>query len=745
MAMQDLDRVLGNGYEAKVPDLDWASLEAKDVDNIPTENPVEVVPQLVEQWSNRPEVGTRLSGQVAAPVSKKSFDVAAEVDGVVERARREMMMGVRGDELGKKLASLYPPSLIREAAPRLKEAAEEQGLLGNVYVDLSCFDSCREAAEKLGPNRVRLAQYVVGEPRRKVCSSHHEGYCKELGKRVVSEVPYGDELFAEYTKHLRVAGKLAADESVTDKETLRDALLRIPSKGEGPEKEADKPIDVQATAEALGDQLLNAAEKAERTASDLKFAKARPILAYVQGETLKGRMGKDIVESLGGKFSSSDIKAHSDELRKVASLQGLLGNVYIDVGYYKTAEEAIQAIKGASTDPSFLVNSHPQGEYDTRLEKVARATGCVPLPMDGKFSEKVAAKYITNLRVANRLSRDASDAYMKRIQAGESLLAVLQDAFKSASEYRPEKRVGGVQGSWHTGDIKGHEDRTQIHEAAQKALESGVSLKKVQSKIASFVTAGEAAGIVQSLLYKMPEVDANCLDRCVVETYPIMKGARLKKASKCGGCVNNVGSGCMKQGAKFAGEVDLDKAFFDMSKLGADEETKKGEGKSGGGDKPKSDPSKDIEPHMKAVLQDENPDVEREDMKQPYDVSTVHGSGGNKTLDAMREADKAVPAEKGEKKGGRGKKVKTASQDPSAQEMRAFLKKEHPGEEGGDFDIEAAIYWYANDFHGGQASDLYSALSTSKFKPGPAHKSVKDEGEVASMMYESLKREFGGK
>jgi len=78
--------------------------------------------------------------------------------------------------------------------------------------------------------------------------------------------------------------------------------------------------------------------------------------------------------------------------------------------------------------------------------------------------------------------------------------------------------------------------------------------------------------------------------------------------------------------------------------------------------------------------------------------------------------------------------------DPSADEMRAFLKKTFP--DGDDFDVEAAIWWFGNDYHGGQSSSLYSALSTSKFKPGPTHHSVKDEGEMAKMMYEALEKEF---
>jgi hypothetical protein len=59
-----------------------------------------------------------------------------------------------------------------------------------------------------------------------------------------------------------------------------------------------------------------------------------------------------------------------------------------------------------------------------------------------------------------------------------------------------------------------------------------------------------------------------------------------------------------------------------------------------------------------------------------------------------------------------------------------------------DFDIEAAIYWLASDYHGGQNSELYSILSTSEFKPGPTHSSVEDEGEIAKEIYDLLVHEF---
>lgn len=57
--------------------------------------------------------------------------------------------------------------------------------------------------------------------------------------------------------------------------------------------------------------------------------------------------------------------------------------------------------------------------------------------------------------------------------------------------------------------------------------------------------------------------------------------------------------------------------------------------------------------------------------------------------------------------------------DPTADEMREFLGASVFADECDEFDREEAIYWFANDYHGGQWSNLYSALSTSEFSPGP--------------------------
>jgi len=80
--------------------------------------------------------------------------------------------------------------------------------------------------------------------------------------------------------------------------------------------------------------------------------------------------------------------------------------------------------------------------------------------------------------------------------------------------------------------------------------------------------------------------------------------------------------------------------------------------------------------------------------------------------------------------------------DPTRGEMMERLAKTFAGSlddtYGGDFDIEAAIYWFANDYHSGQTSNLYSALSMSNYKPGLMETGIEYLGDLAGEMYQFL-------
>jgi len=70
------------------------------------------------------------------------------------------------------------------------------------------------------------------------------------------------------------------------------------------------------------------------------------------------------------------------------------------------------------------------------------------------------------------------------------------------------------------------------------------------------------------------------------------------------------------------------------------------------------------------------------------------------------------------------------------QKMMDFLKSRYGGGSAKD-SAEIAIYWFANHYHGGQWSELYSILSTSPYRPGPMGNLEKEDEEI-QMMYEDL-------
>lgn len=80
-------------------------------------------------------------------------------------------------------------------------------------------------------------------------------------------------------------------------------------------------------------------------------------------------------------------------------------------------------------------------------------------------------------------------------------------------------------------------------------------------------------------------------------------------------------------------------------------------------------------------------------------------------------------------------------QDPTKEEMLNYLQQSYGREEGFKDDAEVAMYWFSNFFHGGQSSNLYSVLSTSRFSPGPLSRGPEPQTSE-EMMYEDLVLHF---
>lgn len=76
--------------------------------------------------------------------------------------------------------------------------------------------------------------------------------------------------------------------------------------------------------------------------------------------------------------------------------------------------------------------------------------------------------------------------------------------------------------------------------------------------------------------------------------------------------------------------------------------------------------------------------------------------------------------------------------DPTRDEMLAYLSS-IAASSFDDVDIEAAIYWFAANWHSGQWSNLYAALSASPYHPGLCERGPDD---TAQILYDELEARY---
>jgi hypothetical protein len=77
--------------------------------------------------------------------------------------------------------------------------------------------------------------------------------------------------------------------------------------------------------------------------------------------------------------------------------------------------------------------------------------------------------------------------------------------------------------------------------------------------------------------------------------------------------------------------------------------------------------------------------------------------------------------------------------DPTREMMVNLLKVRCPYAD--ELDTEMAIYWFASDWHSGQGSDLYAALSVSPYHPGALERECPED--EAKECYDVLVEAYG--
>jgi len=564
-SLGDLTNVLQG--DVSVTDLDWLSpTQGKEKDNYPSESERQIIPQLQALWQRDLANGPERFIPNNVKILNKDRDNSADVKVEVERvAKKAMMKGLTSSELVSHLRERFSSEDLHTATDVLTKVAAEDGLIGNVYIDLSVFNTTKEALSVLGRHKTRLASFAVGKPIKEKKYTDASGKCLHLAKVVVDKMAYSSDVLEHYASHLRNLGVIASDEKISSKGELRRAFLasRYAAKKEEvqPEKVEGLSEENQKLLEQGAFNKMN--EYAAMQEREARLAEARPLLAQIQNLLLAGKGKGEMAQLMPQKVSYSDLVKYAPEIQEFIPKSDLIGDLLADVSLYKDVPEAVQALKGARIRPSFIVSGiikTPQGF----AENVSSRSGIRLLNNTGDLDNTHAAEVLGKMYSRGALGLGEHNRLQQECRRkGTNPIEIIKMAKVAAAntpneEITPVKKVasGGQEGSYHVRyaadkDAAQAEKRQQLLGLSKEAVAKGVAVSSIRSKVASMTPIQEAHSIIREAMANMDEVPAESLDKCTKEKYPLKKTAKLVMASKCSSCIHHNCNICRTQGVSF--------------------------------------------------------------------------------------------------------------------------------------------------------------------------------------------------
>jgi hypothetical protein len=322
--------IVGTQQPALPPIVDhsWLDVDLAKYDNYPSDNnPVRVVPKLHDLWNHAANQGINLipNSQVMSLGVRSSEEDARAADQVVKEAKKAVMAGLKGKNLSGHLRARFASKHITMAQEALKKVAEEIGLLGNVYIDASAFNTYDEAEKFLSQHRSRLARDILMNT-----DGLHPSVISTLAsdfhKNVVSSIDYNEGLLAKYRDHLIQSKRIPSDTVIASKEDLKNAFLyETPTVAsaepvKAPEKRLSEEQAKLATEQMWAEKAISECEIRD----SIMIPKISPIVAFVQENLSKGKTASDIKGMIRSKFAMSDIQEAVEPIALTLSKDGLV-------------------------------------------------------------------------------------------------------------------------------------------------------------------------------------------------------------------------------------------------------------------------------------------------------------------------------------------------------------------------------------------------------------------------------------
>jgi hypothetical protein len=343
---------LGNFLkEGSVANLDWLDVneeEYRKEDHLPKQN-LDISPDLQALWAHEDQPATNyLQPNTGAVQPRTMADLGpngpvhgVKADDILKTARVALMVSPQTDHLRTQLLRRFTLDDLRTHRAVLAKAIEERGFLGKIYIAAADFPDCHNSP-KIATTFVRRhaadAKFVQMKSACGTCvhaqKVGQKTNCAVFHKELVLEVPYTNQLAAEVEGLQQMRGKVVqASTGLTPKARIRLALLQESAappvavySGVGIDQ---NPKPVKMTSETANEQLIAASSLVRKKSNDDRLSmKAKPVVAFLRREMLKGRTATDLVKNLKVSFPLSVLADTRHEWEPVFNESGLYGAVY---------------------------------------------------------------------------------------------------------------------------------------------------------------------------------------------------------------------------------------------------------------------------------------------------------------------------------------------------------------------------------------------------------------------------------
>jgi hypothetical protein len=348
--MAELGDITAFLAEGAITNLDWLDVDEEDyrrLDTLPKQN-LDIVPDLEAAWSHTDTPASRFVPNTGGP---KTMGDMSDRHGPIRTSPPEdigrtasllLMQSSSVRSLVAVLRSRYDSESLRASAAILRPIVAERGLLGGLYVRAADFPDCANTNSKAASEFVRRyapeSRYVLAKKdcvncihRQKVAGGPSR--CGIFHKEIQVKVPYTEELAEAVEKTQAAKGVKLASEG-TPQERIQAALLgtkvsRETSDFTGRSQVKPKQGMTKRSSAQVLDMTAQLAKENEQTAAEkLAAVKARPIIALLRREMLKGRGEAELVHALKLAFGKEDLVATREQWEPVFRQAGLYGAVY---------------------------------------------------------------------------------------------------------------------------------------------------------------------------------------------------------------------------------------------------------------------------------------------------------------------------------------------------------------------------------------------------------------------------------